>query len=422
MLKLFRSNRLLLENIFSLGALQFLNYLFPLITFPYLVRVLGVEKFGLVSFAAAFISYFVLITDYGFNLSAVREISIHRNDKQRLSKIISSVYAVKILLFVISILIFTILLFSFQRFSKESELYIASFIFTFGSLIMPTYYFQGIENTKSIALVTFIVKLIWVASIFAIVTSPSDYVLLAYLNSISWFAIGCLLFFLMVFRYKIKLVVPGLSQLKEQFREGGVLFLSNISVNLYTTSNIFILGLLTNNIIVGYFSAADKIRLAVQGLLNPFILGVYPHLSNLFNTDRARAYRFVIRSFKSVGLLSFIISSLMFFFSKEIVIILLGSEYMSSVIILKILSFLPFIIFISNLFGMQSILNMGQAKVLAVIMSSAAALSIVTAFLLIHVYEEIGASITMLFTELCIAFCVIIYLFKKGFFFEKEIF
>jgi PST family polysaccharide transporter len=385
------------------------------------VRVLGVEKFGLVSFAAAFISYFVLITDYGFNLSAVREISIHRTDKQRLSKIISSVYAVKILLFVISILIFTILLFSFQRFSKESELYIASFIFTFGSLIMPTYFFQGIENTKSIALVTFIVKLIWVASIFAIVTSPSDYVLLAYFNSISWFAIGCLLFFLMVFRYKIKLVVPGLSQLKEQFREGGVLFLSNISVNLYTTSNIFILGLLTNNTVVGYFSAADKIRLAVQAFFNPLTQALYPHLSNLFNTDRARAHRFIIRSLKSVGLLSFMISSLLFFFSKEIVIILLGYEYLNSVNVLRIISFLPFIIYLSNLFGIQTILNLGRSKVFTSIISSAALLSLMMGFILMPVYKEIGASITMLITELFVTISIILYLIKKGFFLEKEI-
>lgn len=419
MLKLFRKNRLLISNILSLGTLQFLNYLFPLITFPYLVRVLGVGKYGLVSFAAAFINYFVIITDYGFNLSAVREISINRNDKERLSKIISSVYSVKIILFVISVLIFTGLLFSVQSFSKESELYIASFIFTFGSLIMPTYYFQGIEKTKSIAIVTFIVKLIWVTSIFTMVASPDDYILLAYLNSISWLAVGGVLFLLMVFRFRVKLVIPGLSQVKEQFKEGGILFLSNISVNLYTTSNIFILGLLTNNTVVGYFSAADKIRLAVQGLFNPFTQAVYPHLSNLFNTDRTRAYRFIIRSLKSVGLLSFIISSLLFLFSKEIVIILLGYEYLNSVNVLQIISFLPFIIYLSNLFGIQTILNMGHSKAFASVISFAAVLSLITAFIIIPVYKEIGASITMLITELFVTISVILYLIKKGFFLEK---
>jgi PST family polysaccharide transporter len=404
-----------------LGTLQFLNYLFPLITFPYLVRVLGVEKFGLISFAAAFINYFVIITDYGFNYTAVRAISINRNDKTKLSEIISSVYAVKFILFLISALLFGGILYLYESFSKESELYIASFIFTVGSLILPSNYFQGIEKTKNIALVTFIIRLIWVLGVFSLITSPDDYIMLAYLNSFSWLVIGFILALLMVFRYRIKLVVPAILQVIEQFKEGGVLFISNISINLYTTSNIFILGLLTNNTVVGYFSAADKIRLAVQSLFNPFTQAMYPHLSTIFNNDRTRAYRIIIKSLKSIGLLSFIISALLLFFSEEIVILLLGQQYTNSIYVLKIISFLPFIIYLSNLFGIQTMLNMGHRKAFASIISSAAVVSLIIAFILIPVYKEIGTSITMLITELFVTISVILYLIKKGFFLEKEI-
>lgn len=421
MFNLFHRNKLLFENIFSLGTLQFLNYLFPLITFPYLVRVLGVEKFGLISFAAAFINYFVIITDYGFNYTAVRAISINRNDKTKLSEIISSVYIVKLILFLISALLFGGILYLFEGFSKESELYIASFIFTIGSLMMPSNYFQGIEKTKNIALVTFIIRLIWVLGLFSLITSPADYILLAYLNSFSWLVIGFILALVMVFRYRIKLVVPDILQIIEQFKEGGVLFISNISINLYTTSNIFILGLLTNNTVVGYFSAADKIRLAVQNLFNPFTQAMYPHLSTIFNNNRTRAYSIIIKSLKSIGLLSFIISALLLLFSKEIVILLLGQQYTNSIYVLKIISFLPFIIYLSNLFGIQTMLNMGLHKAFSVIISTAAFISLISAILLVPSYKEIGTSITMLLTEVFVTFSIIIYLLKKGFFLEKEI-
>ncbi|HNS26312.1 MAG TPA: oligosaccharide flippase family protein [Methanobacteriaceae archaeon] len=85
----------ILENILSLFSLQGLNYILPLVTFPYLTRVLGPEKYGLVAFALAFIGYFQILTDYGFNMSATREISIHREDEERVSRIYSSVLATK---------------------------------------------------------------------------------------------------------------------------------------------------------------------------------------------------------------------------------------------------------------------------------------------------------------------------------------
>ncbi|MDP2039325.1 MAG: oligosaccharide flippase family protein, partial [Ignavibacteria bacterium] len=104
-------NHRLIKNITALSFLQLMNYVFPLITVPYVVRVLGAEKFGMVSFAAAFVSYFTLLTDYGFNFSATRSISINRNDTSRTAEILLSVYVIKAVLFVLSSVIFISLIF-----------------------------------------------------------------------------------------------------------------------------------------------------------------------------------------------------------------------------------------------------------------------------------------------------------------------
>ena len=104
-----KEKKTLLENFLSLGALQIVSYVIPLINLPYLSRVLGVEKFGLVFFAFAFMQYFIMLTDYGFGLSATREIAVNRHNKNNLSNIFSAVTFLKIILLLISFIILSLL-------------------------------------------------------------------------------------------------------------------------------------------------------------------------------------------------------------------------------------------------------------------------------------------------------------------------
>jgi len=158
---MFGLNKTLVQNFSSLTILQFSNYLFPIITFPYLVRVLGPEKFGLVNFAAAFVAYFNVFTDYGFNLSATKDISINRNNPNKVNEIFSTVLVIKLILSVVSLMVFSLLIFTIPRFSANSEIYFYSFLIVLGAVLFPGWFFQGMEKMKYITVTNVTVKIIW---------------------------------------------------------------------------------------------------------------------------------------------------------------------------------------------------------------------------------------------------------------------
>lgn len=413
LLKIISNNKVLVKNFTSLSLLQLANYIFPVITLPYLVRVLGPEKYGLINFAAAFSAYFVIITDYGFNLSATQEISVNRNDKEKVSEIFSSVLTIKIILFFLSSGIFFLIVNMFELFSNDAGLYSIMFIGVVGIVLFPLWVYQGVEKMKYILIINVAIRSVTVVSIFLLVKVENDYLLLAVIYTITQVMTGITGLFFAIRKFDLRYLFPSKVQLLEQLKKGWNLFLSSIWINLYTTSNVFILGLFAPNSVVGYYSAADKVRIAFQGILSSMSQSVFPYVNKLLAESYQKFISFNRKLLKISVMIGIIISSSLFLFAEPIVKIVLGNEYSPSVIVLRIIAWLPLIIFLSNVFGIQTMLPLNYQKKFSQILFLAALINLMISFSIVPSYFEIGTAVSMLVTEIFVTLSFFIFIRMK---------
>lgn len=287
------SKKTIIQNTLSLLILQGSLYIVPLITFPYLVRVLGIETFGLLAFATATIAFFRGVVEYGFNLTATKQITDHHHDTTKISEIFSSVLIAKFLLSIACLFILFLLTLSFEIFAQNKELFFITFLIIFGDMLFPVWFFQGIENMKLITYLQIAYKTLFVALILLFVHHQDDFLLVPLLDSVGSILIGIFSLYYVKRKYAIKISLVNVNAIITQLNDGFHVFLSRITVILYTSLNTFVLGLMTNNALVGIYAIAEKIYMAMRGLLNPFVQAIFPYLVKKYKENKIEYYKTV---------------------------------------------------------------------------------------------------------------------------------
>lgn len=405
----------ILENMISLTGLQFASYILPLITLPYLTLVLGPEKFGLTQYAISLITYFQFFTDYGFNLSATRELAICRDDNQKISQIFSSVMFIKLCLCILSFIILLLIVMFIPKFNEDSYVYILTFGMVIGYMLFPTWLFQGLEYMRYTSILNIIGKIVFTVLIFIFIHDTTDYMLVPLINSLGYILVGIFGIYIALTKFNIKITIPSIRDIKYHLREGWYVFISTIAINMYTTTNTFLLGLLTNNTLVGYYSIAEKIILAVNGLLNPISQALYPFISRTVKTDdKTRSIEFIRKITKIMTLVGIVLSAGLFIFAKPIILLLFGQSYVNSVIILQIISIVPLAVSLSTVFGVETMLTFNYKKAFTSIVMIGGIIDIVLGIILITLMKEIGIAISFATTEIFITIAMFIFLQRKG--------
>lgn len=348
--------KILTENFIAVTLTQIISYVIPLITLPYLSHVLGVEKFGLVFWAQAAVQYFIILTDFGFNLSAVKEISINRNNKEKIDQIFNSVMSAKLLLVILSLLIFSILILMIPKFRSEYILFYLTFFMVIGNAIYPIWFFQGLEHMKYITFLNILSKSLFLFLIFVFIKSPKDYLYVAFLNSLGFLSAGIFGIYFAIKRFKIQLFIPTFKEIKEQLIYSSEFFLSRLSVCAYSNTNAFILGLIATPTLVGYYTAAEKIYQAMRGICDPISQVMYPHVAKEQNL---KMYK---KIFYPVIFLLVIMSGVMFIYAKDFTLLFYGQDMMASYKVLRIFCITLLFSFTHGLIGYPVLAALGHSK------------------------------------------------------------
>lgn len=408
------------ENMFSLAFVQGVNYILPLITIPYLVRVLGIDGFGLYSFVYSLTQYFIYLTDYGFNLSASRKISINRDSPLMISDIFSSVMLIKIALLVFSSILLVILVMSVDRFRSDAALFFISLLSVAGNMLFPIWYYIGIEKTKYIALFNLISKLLSTAAIFVFIKSSEHLIWAVFIQSMGVVSAGLMSLAMIYYRWPVILILPSMRSILEELKDGWNVFITLMSSTLVNNTNIFILGVLSNNITVGYYSVADKIVRAFINLVSPVSVAIFPQVSRLINNSREEGIEYLKKALLW-GTAAFGTLVMILILGAGLFVKIVSGKYSFHIrSLVLIMSLLPLTIFWDNIYGTQVLINIGRTVQFMKAVLIPGLISLLLSFLLVPIYRETATAAIFLISEFLILLFMVYYVRKNGIYLVKR--
>ena len=352
----------LTTNIISLFLIQGSNYLLPLITIPYLIRVLGISTFGLLSFAAAIAQIFVVLTEFGFNLTATREISVNRTSQKRINEIVCGVFVLKGLLLALSALLMSFIIIGMGS-KAESGLYWASFLLAVGNFLFPGWLFQGLERMPFVTFTNITSKILCVGAIFLFIKSPDDLVLAAALQS-AGNVIGGLIGLILIRQVlpTFQWTFPSRTLLLDLLHGGKHVFASQVSALLVNGSHTLILGFFHGAGSVGHYAVAEKIVKAANNAQSPICNAIFPRSSALFSESTESGLAFLRKVFAWFFPLMAIGCLIIAIFAGDVVSLIAGEKSEEVILILRILAFIPCSVFLDNILGTQILLNTGHSR------------------------------------------------------------
>lgn len=396
-----KDGRTLFANLGYLSLLQIAGYIFPLITIPYLAKVIGVAGFGKIAFASSVIIWFQTISDWGFNYTATRDVAKNRNDIERVSDIFSSVFWARCLLMIVSFIILVFLIILIPKFREDSNVIFATFLMIPGYIMFPEWFFQAMERMKYITILNILSKALFTVAVFIFVKGKSDYILQPLFVSCGFILSGILAFYYIRRIWGIRLKIVPTKKIFNTIRMSFDVFLNNLLPNLYNSFSTMLLGFVGGPSSNGLYDAGCKFVNIAQQFMQVVSRTFFPFLSR--KIEKHHIYVLINIFLAAVG------SLLLFLLSPLLIKIFFTSEFYPSITIMKVMSISLFFLMLGDVYGTNYLIIKGKERQLRNISLICSLIGFAISFPLIHYFDYIGAALTVTITRGLLGFSSMFY-------------
>lgn len=379
-------------NTAELGALQLVGYLLPLVSMPYLVRVLGTANYGLYALVLAIVGYFGVFADFGFGYTAVRGVSESRQRHDALGGVASTFTIAKLLFGLLAFAGMNICSYALPLSRDLAGLTrLASPLLLFGSL-NPAWYFQGLQRLRPLVVWQISVRIGGLVLLFAWVRGRHDLGAAIMVELVAAFASmggGWLLVHRMA---PMRLRAPTLKQLGDAIRESAQLFASSLAGLMYTHALPLVLGATASREQMAYFAIAERISNAGKRLLSPFLQALIPHINQLRATDPNAALALLRRLFRKAVAAGGVATLLVALLAPLLVWIASGRLLVHAIATLILMSPQALLIAVSNILGVQALFSFSIVRPVVKVQAFVGAAALVTAYLAATRFGAIGVA------------------------------
>lgn len=402
-------------NVASLFSVQIANFLLPLLTVPYVVRIIGPDKLGLLNFSQAYVAYFSLLINYGFDMAAVRSIAANREDKAATNRIFSQVMAGKTLLWVLSTVVFAVVSLASPEFRGHLFLHVCTYLVCIGTVLSPFWLYQAMEDLGRVAIFNLAVKLIFSLSVLLLIRKADDYIYQNLAISVSQVLISIAALYVAMRRFGLKFTWPTGAELRNRFKEDRTLFFSSVMITLYASSNVFFLGLISLPYNVGIYSAGTRLESMAESFVGLALnQAFFPIVAQAFGQGREQGLRMVRNTFFPLFILMAAVSVGLWLVAPLFIKLLYGAKFQEAVKILRIVCVLPLVIGLSNLLGLHTMLNLRMDRAFFTVTAVGSVIGLALNMLLINQLAHVGAAYALVGTEILITLTMYGYLRWKG--------
>lgn len=413
-LKISNSSKKILSNFLSLMSLQGLNYILPLVLMPFLLNKLGFNNFGLLTYVTTIFIIYGFLLDYGFNLSASREISSKSDEYHEISQIFYTVYFIKIIIIIICLILLLIASYVVPLVIDNRALFFYSFFSITVQYLLPTFFLIGIERMVALSRINMLMKFASAILLFIFIDSPDDIHLVPMIYMFGGIiALIYSYYFLHANHLITKEVKLTKSIIRRSLQQGFPIFIAILSSNIIYYSPILMLGYLNSKVAVGIYTVADTIMRAIRNIIYPAASAILPHSTRMAITDIKKSLLFNLKISILFMVLLTIICLFFYMFSRETVDIFLTKDKENLEMISYYLNILLLTVplhALTHLFCTQSILNLNLTKSYSIIFGIISFISLISSYILVEKFNILGAAISYSLMEIILCFSFIAYI------------